>query len=187
MDVTLKDSSNNFLRTTTTGDDPNTPGIEAGYYQFTGLCGNTYHVEIENESSQLPGYVRTQSGAGTLATDSNPNPSTVVLASNTAFDQTIDFGYTCPIVTLSPPMLPSGTVGQPYGQQIITASGGNGSYDFTVTQGSLPPGLMLSSGGLLSGHTDGIGQLLHLRSPPRTSSAAPEIKITWWRWIALWR
>lgn len=35
--------------------------------------------------------------------------------------------------------------------QTLTANGGSGTYTFTVTAGSLPPGLNLSSGGVLSG------------------------------------
>ena len=35
--------------------------------------------------------------------------------------------------------------------QIVTASGGTGPYTFTVTLGNLPVGLLLSSGGVLSG------------------------------------
>jgi hypothetical protein len=56
----------------------------------------------------------------------------------------------CPAIALSPVSFPVGTVGLAW-SQTITASGGNGPYAFAVTSGSLPPGLTLSSGGLLSG------------------------------------
>jgi hypothetical protein len=56
----------------------------------------------------------------------------------------------CPVITLAPPTLPSGTLGVAYRQQ-ITASGGTGSYVFSVASGTLPAGLTLSPGGLLSG------------------------------------
>ena len=56
----------------------------------------------------------------------------------------------CPVITLAPPTLPTGTVGVAYSQQ-ITASGGTGPYVFTVVGGALPAGLTLSSGGLISG------------------------------------
>ncbi|MEJ0021860.1 MAG: putative Ig domain-containing protein [Candidatus Doudnabacteria bacterium] len=46
--------------------------------------------------------------------------------------------------------LPLGIVGQAYNNQIM-AAGGNGSYTFTLTSGSLPSGLTLSATGLLSG------------------------------------
>jgi hypothetical protein len=46
--------------------------------------------------------------------------------------------------------LTPGTVGQVYGGQIL-AAGGNGSYTFVLTSGSLPDGLTLSSGGGING------------------------------------
>jgi hypothetical protein len=55
-----------------------------------------------------------------------------------------------PIVFTSSATLPSGTSGTPYSQQ-ITATGGTGGITYTVTFGTLPPGLTLSSGGLISG------------------------------------
>jgi hypothetical protein len=56
----------------------------------------------------------------------------------------------CPPITLSPPTLPSGTVGDPY-SQTITASGGTAPYTFAVVVGSLPAGLTLTPGGVLAG------------------------------------
>ena len=56
----------------------------------------------------------------------------------------------CPAITLSHPALPGGSVGSAYDQS-ITASGGTGPFTFSPTAGSLPPGLMLSSGGQISG------------------------------------
>ncbi|HWR49523.1 MAG TPA: FG-GAP-like repeat-containing protein, partial [Bryobacteraceae bacterium] len=55
---------------------------------------------------------------------------------------------TVTITTPSP--LPSGAVGTTYSQQ-LTATGGTGSYTWTVLSGSLPAGLSLSSAGLISG------------------------------------
>src|SRR5207253_1853262 len=55
-----------------------------------------------------------------------------------------------PTITLTPSTLPNGTVGASY-SQTITASGGTAPYSFVVTAGMLPPGLVLSSGGVLSG------------------------------------
>lgn len=56
----------------------------------------------------------------------------------------------CPVITLVPPTLPTGTVGVAASLQ-ITASGGTGPYTFSVLTGTLPAGLTLSPGGLLSG------------------------------------
>jgi uncharacterized repeat protein (TIGR01451 family) len=56
----------------------------------------------------------------------------------------------CPTITLSPEALPNGAQGAFY-SQTLTASGGTGSYFFSLVGGAPPPGLLLSSSGLLSG------------------------------------
>jgi YVTN family beta-propeller protein len=53
-------------------------------------------------------------------------------------------------ITLAPESLPEGTVGAAY-TETITASGGTAPYTYSVVSGSLPPGLTLSSSGILSG------------------------------------
>ncbi len=56
----------------------------------------------------------------------------------------------CPAIALTPATLPGGTVSTTY-NQTVTASGGAGPYQYSCSGGTLPPGLSLSSGGLLSG------------------------------------
>src|SRR5207244_10495307 len=53
------------------------------------------------------------------------------------------------VLSLSPSTLTHATQGQVYSAQ-LTASGGNGAYTFDVSTGSLPSGVTLSTGGLLS-------------------------------------
>ncbi len=55
-----------------------------------------------------------------------------------------------PSVTVSPNTLPAATVGQAY-SQTLTAFGGTAPYTYIVSSGSLPAGLSLSPGGVLSG------------------------------------
>jgi hypothetical protein len=77
------------------------------------------------------------------ATDANGCPGTA--------EYTIDIascGSTA--IALSPMRLDGGTVGDEY-RQSITATGGIAPYTFSVTCGTLPPGLQLSTAGVLSG------------------------------------
>lgn len=53
-------------------------------------------------------------------------------------------------IDMSPGTLPDGSQGVAY-SQTITGTGGTGPYTFSVTSGSFPTGLTLSSGGVLSG------------------------------------
>jgi hypothetical protein len=59
-------------------------------------------------------------------------------------------------LTLSPATLPSATLNVPY-HEIITATGGNGLYTFSVPLGVLPPGLTLAADGNLLGTPTVIG------------------------------
>ncbi len=63
--------------------------------------------------------------------------------------QTANF-IVCNPITINPATLNAGTTGLTYTQQ-LTASGGTGTYSFSVMTGSLPSGLTLTTGGLLSG------------------------------------
>jgi hypothetical protein len=62
----------------------------------------------------------------------------------------VSCGAVCPTITLSPPTLPGGSQGTAYSQQ-ISAVGGQAPYTFAVTTGTLPAGITLTTGGLLSG------------------------------------
>ena len=55
----------------------------------------------------------------------------------------------CPTIALGPTFLPNGIAGANY-NQLITATGGSPPYEFTVT-GALPPGVKLSTAGVLTG------------------------------------
>gem|GEM_PF-695905 len=56
----------------------------------------------------------------------------------------------CPVIALSPTTLTNGTINTAY-SQTITASGGASTYTYTVSSGTVPSGLTLSSAGVLSG------------------------------------
>jgi len=83
-----------------------------------------------------------------------PNSPFTVLVTVTDSDSgTGSLSYTLtvdPAIVVGPATLPVATVGDPYSQQ-LTVSGGSGTgYSFT-TSSTLPTGLTLTTGGLLSG------------------------------------
>ncbi|QWP75684.1 putative Ig domain-containing protein [Lysobacter sp. K5869] len=65
-------------------------------------------------------------------------------------NQAYIFSVAAPTIAVSPTTLPGGNVAQAY-SQTITASGGTAGYQFSTTPAQLPPGLSLSTGGVLSG------------------------------------
>jgi len=68
-----------------------------------------------------------------------------------AFQITVDPPATGnPTITSTSP-LPSGTQDAVYAGFTFTATGGTGSYSFSVSGGNLPPGLSLSAAGVVSG------------------------------------
>lgn len=64
--------------------------------------------------------------------------------------------WACGTVTLSPSLLPCASRGDLY-EQGLAAGGGTAPWSFSVTGGSLPPGLSLGEGGVLSGTPSEIG------------------------------
>ncbi|MCM2474840.1 tandem-95 repeat protein [Rhizobium sp. CG5] len=73
-------------------------------------------------------------------------------ASNATGDSTatVSLTVTAPVVTVTPTTLSDGTVGVAY-SQTLSASNGTAPYSYSLYSGTLPPGLTLSSAGILSG------------------------------------
>ena len=106
-------------------------------------------------AGSLPPGLTLNSSSGLLSgtpTATGTFPFTIrITDSNGCFgDRAYSITVTCPVITIAPATLPGGTQGTPY-SQTLTASGGNTPHTFAVTAGSLPPGLTLTSAGLLSG------------------------------------
>jgi hypothetical protein len=82
-----------------------------------------------------------------IATDANTCTGT----------QSYTVNVNCPAITLSPGTLPADTAGQGY-NQTLSQSGSTGSnFTYTVSSGTLPNGLTLSSGGVLTGTANTTG------------------------------
>jgi hypothetical protein len=103
----------------------------------------------------------TLSSAGVLSgTPTTAGPSTFTIRATDANDCVGSTPYSitiaaapppvCPTVTLAPGTLPGGTVDIAYAET-LTGSGGAAPYLFSVTAGTLPAGLTLTSAGVLSG------------------------------------
>ncbi|WP_371108270.1 putative Ig domain-containing protein [Rhizobium sp. RCC_161_2] len=75
---------------------------------------------------------------------------TATNASGTSVPATVSITVSAPTIAIAPATLPAATIAAAYSQS-ITASGGTSPYTYTVTAGSLPAGLALSSAGILSG------------------------------------
>ena len=77
----------------------------------------------------------------------------------------------------SGPALPNGTVGTPY-SQTLTSSGISGTVTWSVSSGSLPTGLSLSSGGVISGTPAAAGAFLFtVKAANSTVSAEKQLLI----------
>ena len=94
---------------------------------------------------------------------SHPPVTTSVLyagqpLTGTAFQFVVQpVGFVAPTLTITTTNLPDGTNNENY-SQTLAATGGQPPYMWTVTSGSLPKGLKLSSAGLLSGKPTAGGQ-----------------------------
>lgn len=99
-----------------------------------------------NTTARVSGRLLAQNGAVTLDTN------TVTRATCTTTGG--GGGGTCPAITLSPSVLPNATVGVPYSQTIRAGNGlaADRTYTYSLTgTGAMPPGLSLSSAGVISG------------------------------------
>lgn len=64
--------------------------------------------------------------------------------------------YVCPTLSVTPSSLTNATAGSMY-NQTLSQTGGLGTTTYSVSSGTLPPGLTLSTGGVLSGTPTGTG------------------------------
>jgi large repetitive protein len=138
----------------TTTSLPNGQAMIA-YSQTISTTGGTAPLTFTSTGTLPTGLTLNSSSgvlSGTPTTFGNYSftvTATDSLGSSASQDYTMDIAP-APIV-LSPTTLPNWTVQQPGYNQIISATGGTGSFTFTTTSGTLPTGLTLSTTGVLSG------------------------------------
>ncbi|HWX65383.1 MAG TPA: putative Ig domain-containing protein [Rhodanobacter sp.] len=132
---------------------------ESAYSQSFSASGGTAPYAYSLSSGALPAGLTlsaTGSLSGTPTVSGSFTFSVQVADSSTGAGApfTTSRSYTlvvnAPGISVSPASLPNPQIGAAYSQQ-IAASGGNGTYTFALTGGSLPAGVSFTSSGLLSG------------------------------------
>jgi hypothetical protein len=110
-------------------------------------------------------------------------PALTYNAANFWVDVVFNYGaITTSPLSVSTSSLPSGTQSVAY-SQTLTATGGIGSYSWSLSSGTLPTGLTLTNGGLISGTPTAFGtnsftvQVTDSSSPPQTATKAFSISI----------
>jgi hypothetical protein len=113
----------------------------------TGLGALTFSIVAPGTGTLPPGLTLNASGTITGApTATGTFPFTVRVADT--FGQSDTQALSILVSTdnppqIVPPSLPSGTVGVPYGPATIQATGGMGTVTWSISAGSLPPGLTI--------------------------------------------
>jgi uncharacterized protein with beta-barrel porin domain len=136
----------------------NTPAEAAYTHTFTASGGTAPYTFSLSAGALPPGLALSSAGvlsgtptaAGTFnftikATDSSTGTGAPFSAT-----QPFSLTVTAPTITVSPATLPNATGSTAY-NQTLAASGGNGSYTYSLAAGGLPPGIALSSSGTVSG------------------------------------
>ena len=125
------------------------------YSQTVTASGGTGPYTFALSSGSLPAGLSISSGGVISGTPTGSGPSTFTVRATDSVANTGSQTYTISIgsniLTVTPASLPNGTQGTAYSQTFGASGGTPPPYTFTRTSGSLPPGLSLSSGGVLSG------------------------------------
>ena len=111
-------------------DDAGQDGIFNASPATNGIRTATFALAVNTE----PTDATTETGFANTSDNSDDDNTNL----------TIDLGYACPTITVAPAVLTAAVVGTSY-SVALSASGGTGSYTYSVT-GTLPDGLSLISG-----------------------------------------
>lgn len=135
---------------------PTLPNAQAGtaYSQALTVEGSVAPLTFSVSAGSLPPGI-TLSTAGVLSGTPTAIGSFAFTASASDADgvpasRAYTLVVTCPVIALTPPVLPDAQTGVAYSQTLV-ATGGTAPYTFTLTSGSLPAGLTLSAAGEIAG------------------------------------
>ncbi|MDI6767700.1 MAG: putative Ig domain-containing protein [Bacteroidota bacterium] len=137
--------------------------VGTSYNETIIATGGTSPYSFDKISGTLPSGVSLSSSGLLLGTPTAAGSFSFTIEATDNYGCKRNQSYTlimnCPSITIAPSSLPNGTVSIPY-NQIISASGGVSPYSFSIMTGNLPPGLILSSSGVLSGTPTSNGMFL---------------------------
>ncbi len=137
---------------------PTLPGGTAGlaYNQPLSASGGTAPYSFAVTGGTLPAGLTLNSDGTWSGVPVSSGPFTFTVSATDAFGCTGSQSYTltitCRTLAVTPALIPGGQVGMAYPPQQLAASNAFGnSAAFSISAGTLPPGLTLTSAGLLSG------------------------------------
>ena len=136
-------------------------GVAGAVYSqsLAGASGGTAPYSYVLASGNLPAGLTlasngtlsgTPTAVGSFAFTVTATDSSTGTGPFSATSGALSLSIAAPTISLNPASLTAATVGSST-NQTVTASGGTASYSYAVTAGSLPAGLSLSSGGVISG------------------------------------
>lgn len=168
----------------------------------TGVVGSSYSATLQASGgispytwavSGLPAGLSVNTSTGVISgtpTASGTFALSVTVTDSetpTAATKTVSLNLVInPQVAVTTTSLPSGTIGSAYPQTTLQASGGISPYTWSVTSGSLPAGLQLSSAGVISGTPTGplVGTttftvtVTDAENPAKSATASLSITVT---------
>lgn len=189
LSITVQGATGLPLRITTTALPNGTVG-QAYSDQLAATGGTTpYTWSLDAASTFPPGLSLSPTGviSGTPST-AGQYDFTVVVADSSSPRQTASAALTLTVIApgstlaVTTANLPNGVVGAAYSQP-LAASGGTAPYTWSVAAGALPPGLTLSTAGLISGTPTTAGafaftvQVADASTPQQTAQASLSITV----------
>ena len=129
--------------------------VAAAYSQMIAATGGSGTFTYSVSAGSLPAGLALNASTGALTgTPTTAGSSGFTITATDGNGATGARSYTLTVnagVVVNPPSLPAAAVSAPYAQAVV-ASGGSGSYTYSLSAGSLPAGLALNaSSGLISG------------------------------------